>query len=425
MAFLPDHILSNVYNVMTDPFWDLCILGIILSLLAIIIYLKQRVIQLRDSEKKFRNTIENATEGIIRTSREGKFIMANSAYAKMLGYDSPTDLMKSIKDIPVEIYVDPEIRKNFQQEVERNEKARCEYEAKRKDGSKVWVSASAHIVKDERGRFLYYESIVEDMTDRKMKELELQNMADTLKRSNEELDRFAHTVAHDIKQPLTSLLLCSEVLAQECKGKVSNETFRYTQHIEDTARRISAFVTDILKFSEASSKAFKPEQVDLNEVLSNVLEDLDASILAAKANINIQTLPVIWGDRVKLLRLFSNLISNSIKFKKPDLPLEIVIMASRIGNKAVISVRDNGVGFDSTEEQNVFNLFTRLKNSKDISGSGMGLAMCKRIVDLHGGNIWVKSQVGKGTMFSFSLPYASRTENIHELRDKVLELRSL
>jgi light-regulated signal transduction histidine kinase (bacteriophytochrome) len=185
----------------------------------------------------------------------------------------------------------------------------------------------------------------------------------------------------------------------------ADETERLVESISRGTRRMSGLVDDILNFSAVNLDPPQMEHVDLQQIVSDALQDLHASIMQSGAEISIDSkFPIIQGDRLKLLRLFINLISNALKFRRSDAPTEISISANKEDDHWVISVKDNGVGFENAEAKHVFGLFVRLKTVKDVSGSGMGLPMCRRIVEMHGGKIWADSSPGEGSVFSFTLP---------------------
>ncbi len=358
---------------------------------------------LRESEERYRSTVENAVEGIIQTSRDGGFLRVNGAYARMLGYESSEELICKVRDIDREVYVDPEVRRDFLMRLARDKKAKCEYQTWKKDGSTIWVLASSRVVQDSAGRFLYYESIVEDVTERRQNEARLKDLAESLARSNADLNRFAQTVAHDLTEPLRTLSTYSALLTRIYRNQVGPEADTYADFVDSATKRMKALIDDILAFAQVEWSSSSLEPLDMNQLVKEVVHGLETTIQEKQVTVDIARLPTIQGDRFKLQRLFQNLVANSIKFRSPG-SAHVLIDCNQEGTRHTFSVRDNGIGFDPKYSEAVFKLFARVANRKDHPGSGMGLATCKSIVEFHGGRIWADSSVGKGTTVFFTLP---------------------
>ncbi len=362
--------------------------------------------RLREINHKYLNTVENAAEGIVQTTREGKFLAANTAFAQMLDYESGAELMERVDDINHQIYVNPEVRQRFLSDLDKDGRARCEYEAFRKDGSTTWLFASSRVVESREGEFLYYESIVEDVSERRAREAELKEIASSLSRSNMELQRFAHTVAHDLMEPIRTVNTYVEMLARTYRDKIGPDAETHIGFITSSMKRLKNFIDDILAFSRVDWQSNESEHVDMNQVTREVLENLGAVIKESKAEIHVSKLPVVCGERVKYQRLFQNLMSNAIKFRG-DNPPKISITSTKNGRRWLFTLQDNGIGFDNRHAERIFEFFSRLNDQSKYPGSGMGLAVCKRIVELEGGRIWAESSPGKGTKFMFTLPEAT------------------
>ncbi len=260
--------------------------------------------------KLYRSTITNAVEGIIQTTTDGKFLNVNPAFAKMLGYQSPQELIDDIESIDAQVYVSAEVRREFLENIDRDGKAKCEYQAWKKNGSTTWLLASSRVVKDATGKFLYYESIVEDISDRKEKQAQLEKLAASLSRSNAELKRFASTVAHDISSPINTVQSFCELLQLTCSDKLDAKEKEYFEMIIGGTKRIRAIISDILEFSMIESSGLKEEDIDLNLLINEVLHDLSTAIARERAQVVCSHLPTVKGDRPKMLRLFQNLIGN-------------------------------------------------------------------------------------------------------------------
>lgn len=229
-----------------------------------------------------------------------------------------------------------------------------------------------------------------------------QQAIDTLKLKNEELEHFSKLVSHDLHEPLNTVLSLEQLMQFALESKDLKAAEKHLELIRKSATRMNLMIETLLDYSRAPESK-KLDDVNLNEVLDDCLNNLQSSIEGAKASIEKKSLPQIKGFHGELLMLFQNLISNSIKFRSADRPIEITISSRKVGSLVEVSVNDNGIGIPADELASVFALFKRAKISSDTPGSGIGLAHCKKIVEHHGGRIWVTSSIGKGSTFKFTL----------------------
>lgn len=236
-------------------------------------------------------------------------------------------------------------------------------------------------------------------TKEKVLKSEKRKMAE-LERSNKELKQFASIVAHDIQEPLRTIEAFAERLAKMTEGRLDEKEIDYLSRIRRAARRMSQFTADLLLYSKVTTKEKNPEFVNLNDVLREVLQDLEHRIQECGVRIEVLPLPSVRADRVQMRQLFLNLLSNAIKFTQ-KVPEPRVTIRSRVGDEGAfeIAVADNGIGFDPTYAERIFEPFERLHDREDYPGSGMGLAVCRRIVERHNGTITAEAEVGKGATF--------------------------
>ena len=233
--------------------------------------------------------------------------------------------------------------------------------------------------------------------DRKAVELSLQQ-------ANKDMEQFAFIASHDLSEPMRTVLIYSQLLRERTQGKLDPEAEEVLQSIIAGVRRMKNLIHGVLEYSGvglASEAAI--ELVDLQSVVKSVIEDLDGSIHEHRADITYAGLPLIYGYEPELRRLFQNLISNAIKYKRPEETPRISLSAECGIHDWRISVHDNGEGFSAAYAEQIFRLFSRL-HGRDVAGAGIGLAVCRKIVERHGGKIWATSEVGKGSTFSFTLP---------------------
>ncbi len=228
----------------------------------------------------------------------------------------------------------------------------------------------------------------------------------SLRESNEELEEFAYVASHDIQEPVRMINQNIKRLEEHLsKGDALDEKAKkYIQFIDDGSALIQVLITDLLEYSRLESELIEFEEVDLNEVLKSAEKNLDSRIKETQAEIIADKLPVVCGVKTLLLRLFINLISNSIKYKNPDLVPQIKITCSKKNNCYLISFEDNGIGFDPKYAKVIFKIFYRLHSRHTYSGTGIGLAACEKIVKYHDGKIFAESELGKGSKFTVQIP---------------------
>lgn len=233
--------------------------------------------------------------------------------------------------------------------------------------------------------------------------VELDMLIDELKRSNEELQRFAYVASHDLQEPLRTIAMFTNLLETRYKGKFDKDADEFMDYIIDAAKRMKQLIDDLLEYSRVTTEEKEFEPVNMEEVLDNALINLKISIEENNAEITHDKLPAITADKTQLIQLFQNIIGNAIKFKKEDKPPKIHISAKKECNECVFSVKDNGIGMDPQYAKDIFEIFRRLHTRNKYQGTGVGLSITKKIVERHGGRIWVESELGKGSTFYFTL----------------------
>ena len=235
---------------------------------------------------------------------------------------------------------------------------------------------------------------------------ELDILIDELKRSNAELQQFAYVSSHDLQEPLRTIASFTQLLERRYKGKLDSDADEFMDYIVEAAKRMQQLINDLLEYSRVATKGAEFQQVDTEEVLDNVLQNLKSSIEENNAEITHDELPTVIADKVQLVQLFQNLIGNAIKFKKPDEPPKIHISAQKDEkkNEYVFSVSDNGIGMEPQYAERIFIIFQRLHTRDVYKGTGIGLSIAKKIIERHGGRIWVESEFGVGSTFYFTIP---------------------
>jgi len=235
-----------------------------------------------------------------------------------------------------------------------------------------------------------------------------------LQRSNEELEQFAYVASHDLQEPLRSIGSYCQLLQRRYKGKLDNDADQFIDFAVEGAKRMQVLINDLLKYSRVGTRGKPFEPTDCNAVFNDAISNLRQAIEESAAVVTSDPLPAVSGDAVQLGQLFQNLIANAIKFRGEAAP-KIHVSACEYGDQTVFSVRDNGIGIDARHGERIFQIFQRLHERGKYPGTGIGLAVCKKIVARHGGRIWVESTPGEGSNFRFTLaPQAESREESKE-----------
>jgi len=235
-------------------------------------------------------------------------------------------------------------------------------------------------------------------------EVHLAEKAQELARSNEELEQFAHIVSHDLQEPLRMVTSYLQLLEQRYKGQLDEDADDFINFAVDGAERMRTMIEDLLAYSRVGTRGKPFQPTDTDVALDQALANLQIAIEESNAEITGDDLPTVTADESQLIQLFQNLIGNAIKFQKEDASPRIHVDAERVGDMWHFSVADNGIGIDSDDAERIFQIFRRLHSREEYEGTGIGLAVCKRIVERHGGRIWVESEPGEGSTFFFTIP---------------------
>jgi light-regulated signal transduction histidine kinase (bacteriophytochrome) len=254
---------------------------------------------------------------------------------------------------------------------------------------------------DEKGEPQYLLGISNDVTERKKMEAELKDKSAELARSNQELEQFAYVASHDLQEPLRMVNSYLQIISKRYKDNLDKDAHDFIAFAVDGSNRMRNLINSLLEYSRIN-RVMAFEEVNLNELMKEVLQDLKTRIAESKATITIDELPVVFGDHVLLSQLFLNLIANAIKFRGEQLP-EIHISFKKQKDEFLFSVKDNGIGIKSKYSEKIFIIFQRLNSKEKYDGTGIGLAICKKIVERHGGKIWIESEIDKGTTFYFTI----------------------
>ncbi|MEH1806906.1 MAG: ATP-binding protein [Nostoc sp.] len=348
--------------------------------------------KLKVAEAKYRSIFENAVEGIFQSSPDGRYITANPALARIYGYSLVDEVTANFTDIE-QLYVDPNRRAEFVRLMEKyGSVSEFESQIYRQDGSIVWISEKAYAVRDEQGKLLYYEGLIEDITQRKQTE--------------EELRVFFHAVSHDLRNPVLGTLMVLKNLLARSEENIAISRSILERMIQSSDRQLN-LINSLMEthISEVQGVVLQRQTVQLLAVVEAAIVDLEPLLEQNQAkltNLVSADLPLVNADPTQLWRVFSNLIVNALKHNPPGLLL--TINATREGEMIYCTVNDNGVGISQQQSDRLFDLYFRGASIRNSVSLGLGLYLCKQIIHAHGGEIGINSALNAGATFWFTLP---------------------
>ena len=347
-----------------------------------------------------RSLIEASLDPLVTIGHDGKITDLNEATEQVTGYSRDELIGTDFTNY----FTEPEIAKEGYQEVfKQGFISDYALEIQHKDGSIIPVLYNASVYQDESGKVIGVFAAARDVTTLKKAEIMLKLKIEELKRSNEELEQFAYVSSHDLQEPLRMITSYLQLLQRKYQGNLDDKADKYINFAVDGAVRMQNLIIDLLEYSRVDTGDDEPGSIDCKFILNKVLFDIKAVIKENNATISHDPLPEVMADSTQIVQVFQNLIINGIKFHGEEAP-KIHISAEKIANEWVFSVQDNGIGIDPQYSERIFEIFKRLNSRDRYPGTGMGLAICKKIVERHGGRIWVESKLGKGSTFYFTLP---------------------
>ncbi len=277
------------------------------------------------------------------------------------------------------------------------------------DEKERWLSARGRVFFNAENQPERLIGATLDITNRKRKERERERLIAELEHSNQELRQFAYISSHDLQEPLRSMTSFVELFAHRFRGELGEEADRYIACVVRGANRMSRLINDLLAYSRVVTREEPFRPVAMNEVVGKVTVLLKNSLEERRAEIACDELPVVFGDESQLGQLLLNLIGNGVKFARPGVPPRLRISVARKDDHWIFAVHDNGIGIEPRFHERIFVIFQRLHTREEYPGTGIGLALCRKIVERHSGRMWMESRPGEGSSFYFSLPGAGRT----------------
>ena len=368
---------------------------------------------LRESERKFRETVINLDEGYYSVTLDGKLLEHNQAFNRILGFDSRKDLKGT--HMP-DFWQNPEDRLEYVRVLAATGAvSNYQINAKTQQGENITVLACAHMVKDESGTPLRIEGIFMDISQRIRAEQEIQHLNEELEQrvlqrtalleaANKELEAFSYSVSHDLRAPLRAIDGFSRIVLEEYATKLDSEGRRLLGVITGNTKKMGCLIDDLLAFSRLSRQQMSFAAVDLAGLADAVFSELKDQEKGRIIEFKIAAVPIGHGDHSLLRQLLQNLMANAVKFTRTRKVARIEFNGRAEMTENVYFVKDNGVGFDRAYADKLFGVFQRLHSADEFEGTGVGLAIVQRIVQRHGGRVWAESKDGKGAVFYFSLP---------------------
>jgi PAS domain S-box-containing protein len=364
---------------------------------------------LQEAQGRFRATVESAPTAIVMIDDAANIVLANAETNRLFGYERDELLSQKIEVlVPDRLRPKhPGLRAGYIASPAPRRMVGRELYGQRKDGSEFPVEIGLNPMKTDEGLFVL--AAVVDITERKRQTDELQKAKEALERSNIELQRFAYVASHDLQTPMRSIASFVELLRSTYADKLDAQANDWIRRTVESIKHLQTLVRDLLAYSHVDSEPHPFERVPIREVFDHVVSLLDAPVRELGAEVSCGELPVVMGDRSQLVQLMLNLIGNGLKYRGAD-PPRVHVSAKHEGNEWTFAVRDNGIGIAPRHHERIFEIFKRLHDQKEYPGTGIGLAVCRRVVHRHGGRIWVESEPGHGSVFHFTI--AEGTVNV-------------
>ena len=347
-----------------------------------------------------RSLIEASVDPLVTIGPTGKITDVNNSTEVATGFSRKELIGTDFSDY----FTDPKkARDGYKQVFHQGIVRDYALEIKNKTGGIIPVLYNASVYKDDSNKVIGVFASARDITELKEAEEALNLRLEELTRSNTELEQFAYISSHDLQEPLRMIASYLQLLERKYKGKLDVKADKYIKFSVDGATRMQNLIDDLLDFSRVTTQAQEFEPTDLESIYKEVISNLEVSIKENKATISHESLPVVMVDKTQIVQVFQNLINNAIKFRSENKP-KINISVKKEDDHWLFAVKDNGIGIDPKHSDRIFEVFKRLHKKRDYPGTGIGLAICKKIIERHGGRIWVESEFGKGSIFYFTLP---------------------
>jgi PAS domain S-box-containing protein len=352
----------------------------------------------------FRAVLEAVPDAIVVSDEQGQILLVNSQTERLFGYAREQLIRQPTEMLILEQFREHHARHRkeyLQRPHTRLMDSGLEVVGQRADGSEFPVEICLSLLQEEAGMFICHA--IRDLTERQRYENTLKWTAAELTRTNAELEQLAYAASHDLQEPLRTVVGATQILGRDYSSKLDPEAREWLVFATEGAKRMQELLNALLEYARLGTRRRPFELVDCEKIYQAAVANLKLSIEESEAEVTHGPLPMVLGDGVQLIQLFQNLLSNALKFRRPDRP-RVHVSAQPEQNHWRVCVRDNGIGIDPKHFNRIFSLFQRLHTREQFPGAGIGLAICKKIVEQHGGRIGVESKPGEGSNFFFSIP---------------------
>lgn len=362
--------------------------------------------ELAENRGRLAGIVDSAMDAIVSVDAQQRIVLFNATAERVFGCPAAEAIGQ-----PLDRFIPPRYRSAHAAHVARFAEGGGSSRAMGQLGSLVALRADgeefpieASISQVEVGDETILTAIVRDITERARAEATLRQTAEELVRSNQDLEQFAYVASHDLQEPLRMVSGFLQLLSRRYKSQLDEKADQYIDYAVDGAARMSTLIQDLLAYSRVNTRGEPFRPTAAQQALDVATRNLAAILEESKAKITHDRLPMVRVDSAQLIQLFQNLVGNALKYRAADRVPEVHVAARRDGGSWVFSVRDNGIGFEQQYSDKIFLIFQRLHVRGKYPGTGIGLAICKRIVERHGGRIWAIAEPDKGATFSFTLP---------------------
>src|ERR1700730_2316548 len=355
-------------------------------------------------EGRYRGLLEAAPDAMVVVNPGGEIVLLNVQAEKQFGYRRDELVGQKVKNIIPEGFAERLIAdalRSAEDALAQQIGTGIELTGRRKNGSDFPIEIMLSPLESTEG--ILVTAAIRDITRRKEDEAHLLQKVEELNRSNEELGQFAYIASHDLQEPLRMVASYTQLLSRRYKGKLDSDADEFISFAVDGASRMQRLIKDLLAYSRVGTKGMDLLDTSSEAALQQALINLRGAIKESGALVTHDPLPTVPADEMQLIQLFQNLVGNAIKYQNPGIPRVHISAARNGGKKLIFSVQDNGLGIDPQYFEKIFGVFQRLHKREEFAGTGIGLAICKKIAERHGGGITVESQLGQGSTFRFAL----------------------
>ena len=357
--------------------------------------LKRAERALRDSEQRFRQLAEAGPQIVWLSNAQGDLEFVNRRWMDFSGMD--LDATRDPAQVATRLHADDDVLGHWERSVATGTPFELEARLRGKDGEFRWFMMRSIPVQDEHGRVQRWFGTSTDIHHAKLLQLDLQN-------ANRDLEQFAFSASHDLQEPLRTVKIYSELLASRYGDRLDADAKKFIKYVRSGATRMETLLRGLLAYTQAARVEDPPEVTDARQALAAALANLSSAIAETGAIVKPGPLPAVRVQVTHLQQVLQNLIGNAIKYRSPERTPVVQVSAEQHDGNWVFAVTDNGIGIDPEYKETIFGLFKRLHTAEEYSGTGIGLALCQRIVDRYHGRIWVESEPGRGSTFRFTLP---------------------